>query len=225
MIDSATSHRTESIGDGNLDTVLIMPAIEEGLNEARQRLLVSIRNAGLTVYCLVVVDKNLAGFTRNANRALAMALDSADFLCLMNMDVVAIQHKWLVELLNAMRMNPTVGFVAPSMTCGTKPQSTGKPGMARGTKVVRHVNMSCTLIRGAMIRQVGFMDPRYTHYASDYAWQNVAREQGWKSMWVKHVWVSHAWTGEKISPWHEEDEDLYASEWTSYGKRIRKRVG
>jgi GT2 family glycosyltransferase len=161
------------------------------------------------VNVIVVLDEDRDGFTSTVNEGLELTRPGSD-VCLLNDDVYKFQYGWLAFLHRALHSNKKIGIVGPSGKCASS-QGRGQlmPGDT-GLKSVSNVSFWATLIKREVIDDIGLLDKRFIHYASDVYYCYCARKKGWKVMWFKSVYLWHRHHGSGLqSKWKRHDQKVY----------------
>ena len=169
---------------------IIIPTLDADLPE---RIVAQLGEPGVDLDCgvHVVHDQVEQGFTRTVNEGLRWALDETDaqHIAIMSDDCKPQTDGWLAALIDALNDDEANGFAAPLMPCRTPGVMGQKP--VNNRKIVEHwaVPYGCVLIRRAVFRDVGLLDPVYAHYCSDTDHQYRSRLFGWRSVVCWHVYV------------------------------------
>jgi len=172
---------------------------------------------------IVVWDTKCQRYTRTVNRGIRIALQRAradvydkelEYILLANDDCQPQTANWIAELIWAMAQNESLGYVAPGQPCRTEGmmEATG-PTETPQIKEIFAVPFGCVLIRRSVFRDVGLLDERFRHYASDTDHQYRARAFGWKSAWCPHVWVDREAHAPKLMDLWQEDRKLFYGRW------------
>jgi GT2 family glycosyltransferase len=125
------------------------------------------------------------GFTATVNLGLLQVPEDHDVLML-NDDVSGFELGWLKRLQDAMYSREDIGLIGPSGDSSTAPMALWQPGQT-GMEAVRHFPFWCALIRCEAFHQVGHLDKRFIHYASDYEYCVRLQELGWYCVWLRDV--------------------------------------
>ena len=186
---------------------LIIPTLDADLGAATGAL------AQLTAGCatrLLVVSGPPRGFTATVNDGLAQT--TTEDVCILNDDVLWFTPGWLATLSAALYSATDIGLDGPTGKSNTVPMCKGAIGAA-GLEDVAHLPFWCVLIRRAVLQQLGALDARYIHYASDNAYCDAAVAAGWRNVWVRAVYLAHQAHGSgKRSAWSQQDTALYRQE-------------
>jgi len=167
------------------------------------------KTAGVETHLIISPDPDATGFTRTVNRGLEQVPDGYDVL-LLNDDVEGFYPGWLAELQKAMYSREDIGVIGPSGDCGTAPIDTWEQGDGTGMVGVKWFPFFCTLIRRECYDQVGKLDEKFIHYASDYVFCDEARYRGWYVVWCRDVVLDHELNGSKRrQAWAGHDLSLY----------------
>jgi GT2 family glycosyltransferase len=176
--------------------------------------------AGLTVPYYVSVDVSGRGgvYTANKGWKYVEKAYNPQFLCYLNDDVEITQPNWLVRLIRVLEARPEFGVAAPGGACATNPQRKAVPGMKKGAYVVNSLAFFCVVIKRAVLNELGFFDPQFTHFACDSDYCKRAQAAGYKCLWVRDVWVKHEFMpvtqrSVKVQRWKNHDMKLYLSRW------------
>lgn len=165
--------------------------------------------AGLETHLIISPDPEGTGFTRTVNRGLAQVPDGHDVL-LLNDDVEGFPLGWLAQLSEVMYSREDIGIVGPSGDCATAPIMSWDMGDGTGLLSVAHFPFFCALFRRECYDQVGQLDERFIHYASDYIYCDKARYLGWYIVWCRDVVVDHEVNGSaRRKAWGGHDLSLY----------------
>ena len=77
---------------------------------------------------------------------------------------------------------------------------------------VVHISFWCVLIRNAVLKEVPFLDEKYIHYASDFAYCDAARKSGWTCLIDHDIKLVHlgqqSWPQTPVG-WRGRDLGLY----------------
>lgn len=158
---------------------------------------------------LLVVDGPRRGFTATVNDGLAQVQAGED-VCILNDDVALFTYGWLALLSLALHSASNIAMTCPTGHSHTSPMARGKLGDS-GLEDVQHVPFWCVLLRAAALAQLGPLDARFIHYASDSNYCDRALLAGWRNVWVRDVWLQHAGHGSGlITEWAEHDRQVYA---------------
>jgi GT2 family glycosyltransferase len=145
------------------------------------------------------------------------ALDwGARHIAYVNDDTSDFQQGWLKRLIEAVDSDPSYGVAVPGCPCRTKPQNTGKPGMAPGiVELTKPSAWVVACIKAQMFEELGLLNTDLWHYADDSDFEMRMFEAGYKSVWVKDVYVHHArLPGEQVaSPWWRHDKGVFKKRW------------
>ena len=188
---------------------IICPSLSA--DRAKNTLLIAAKTAGVSTELLACHDKNAEGFTKTVNIGLRVALTlGVSYACLLNDDTNPDQQGWLARLIQVLDSCPDFGIVGPSGPCHTRPQALGKPGMPRGIKVVAPYNLAffAVVIKKEVLDQVGILDERLIHYASDNDFCVRANAKGWKIVYAQDVYIKHD-IGPRQHKWREHDRRVY----------------
>jgi len=165
----------------------------------------------LTAGCdarLLVVNGPQRGFTATVNDGLARARADAD-VCILNDDIHWFTHGWLEILRRALYSNARYGLACPTGKSRTAPMAKAHIG-GTGIEPVNCIPFWCVLIRHAVLAQIGPLDSRYIHYASDNDYCDRAAAAGWQSIWVRDVYLEHQAHGSGfIHEWVKHDHEIY----------------
>lgn len=165
--------------------------------------------AGVETLLIISRDPEATGFSRTINRGWVQVPDGYDAL-LLNDDVAGFYPGWLAELQEAMYSREDIGIIGPSGDCATAPIDTWEMGDGTGIVSVRHFPFFCTLIRRECFEELGMLDERYIHYASDYDYCDRAHVAGWYVVWCRDVVIDHELNGsEQRHAWAMHDLTLY----------------
>lgn len=185
---------------------IVIPTLDKKRGHATGRL--AQLTAGIETALVVSHDTDRIGFTRTSNMGIRRA-DKTHDICLLNDDVKVFHYGWLAVLHAALYHKADYGIVGPSGGSNTRPMRDGKLGDA-GLQVVHHLPFWCVLIKRALLDEIGLLDERFIHYASDNFFCDVARKRGWKSVWCRDVWLGHRRHGSGLqSEWKKRDQALY----------------
>jgi len=179
---------------------IIIPTLDEATGN------VTGQKALLTAHCdarLIVVGGPKRGFTKTVNEGLAQLKPNED-ACILNDDVSGFQLGWLNILQRALYSKKDYGIVGPSGKSAAISRI-GRFGET-GLKAVEQLSFWCVLIKSTVIDQIGILDKRFIHYASDNEYCIRARKHGFKIVWVKDVYLEHVGHGSGlIQKWKVHD--------------------
>ena len=189
---------------------IIIPTLDESRGEATGKL------AQLTAGCdtrLIVVAGPKRGFTKTVNDGLRQT--TTEDVCILNDDVTRFQHGWLRTLHKGLYSKPHYGLAGPGGRSAGESRK-GHVGMV-GIEICKHLAFWCVLIRRQVLDEVGLLDERFIHYASDNYFCDIANRRGWKTVWVRSIWLEHKWHGSGMEhKWAEQDRRTYL-------QQLRKR--
>jgi len=142
------------------------------------------------------------------NRGLTWVQGDQDALIL-NDDVSDFGNGWLRDLSRRLYSAPDIGMVGPAGDVTTAETRNWKPS-DRGVVEVSHLSFWCVLIRHEVLVELGLLDERYIHYASDFDYCDRARQRGWRLLWDRDVTLTHqlAGSGTQVA-WRAHDLSLY----------------
>jgi len=152
---------------------------------------------------IIVVAGPKRGFTKTVNDGLRQLKPDED-VCILNDDVTGFQHGWLATLQRALYLDKKCGIVGPSgkSACISR---TGKRGDS-GLQECDQLSFWCVVIKREVIDQIGILDERFIHYASDNEYCMRAKRKGWKIVWVKDVFLKHKGHGSGLqTKWKQQD--------------------
>lgn len=189
------------------EIAIIIPTLSKDRGQSTGEM--ALANKGQCEATLIIShDPNRTGFTRTCNRGIRRAGPDTD-ICLLNDDVLWFQQGWLATLQRALYSNGKFAVIGPSGGSNTSPMRSGKLGM-KGLQAVRHLPFWCVLIKRKVIDQLGLLDERFIHYASDSHYCDRIKKHGWKVMWCRDVFLKHKRHGSKLqSKWKKHDQALY----------------
>ena len=179
---------------------IVIPTLDAQHGERTGRL------ATLSAACktrLIVVAGPKRGFTKTVNDGLKQLKEDED-VCILNDDVAGFQHGWLATLQRALYSDKTFGIVGPS----GKSAAISRTGTRHdsGLQKCEQLSFWCVLIKRAVIEQIGILDERFIHYASDNEYCIRAKRKGWKIVWVKDVFLKHVGHGSGLQgKWKQQD--------------------
>lgn len=206
-----------------MKTVITMATLDREVGRATCEL--AAETAGLPCEIVVAHDEFGEGGTKTANRAWREALTlDPDYLCYVNDDVEPRQRGWLRRLISVLENGPKIGIAAPGGVCGTVPQKNAKPGMPEGVQIVKRLSFFVTVVKRAVLDEIGLLDESFRHFGCDGDYCHRAQEAGWKCVWVRDVYVQHNATPLKARPlhvrrWKQEDATLFFQIWSPEGQR------
>ncbi len=167
---------------------------------------VDVSMAGCAVDVLVMKDLEGAGFTRTVNYGLRQV--KTLYVAIMSDDCEPKTNFWLANLLLVLELDPTFGFVCPSMPCRIESMKDAKVTERPSLLGVDSVSFGCVVFPRKIISRVGYLDPSFRHYASDTDYQMRARHFGYVSVWAQHVYV-HREMHDPIVEWWEKDRKRF----------------
>ena len=186
-------------------TGVVIPTLDTEKGETLAR--VAKATAGCEARFVVVTDRERAGFTRTVNRGM-QAVGQIE-TCLLNDDISGFRQGWLADLHSRLAHSPDIGLIGPGPGRGywlRTPET-----WPRHTYSAEHLSFWCVLIRQEMRQAGGLLDERYIHYASDYAYCDLAIELGWGVALCSDLGLSHHMGGSSAPPgWMGHDLRLYA---------------
>lgn len=188
------------------DVAIIIPTIDPARAEATGRAAVQAAN----VCCETLICEDVArwGFTRTVNWGLTQVESDQDAL-LLNDDVGDFPDGWLRDLAWRLHSAGDIGMVGPAGDITTAETQGWKPS-DKGTVEVPHLSFWCVLIRQEVLSELGPLDERYIHYASDFDYCDRARQHGWRLLWDRDVVLTHALAGSGTQvAWRAHDLSLY----------------
>lgn len=141
------------------------------------------------------------GFAAGVNAGIIRAIDAgADAVLVINNDATLTAGS-LERMLHAMRSNPSLGLVGPSIV----DQSTGERSygnsLSRTCRVSNvtlpsnepdFVTWACVLVRRTVLETVGLLDERYFMYWEDVDYSRRMRAAGWGASVVTDAELLHA---------------------------------
>lgn len=155
---------------------------------------------------LIVVGGPPRGFTKTVNEGLRQT--TTEDVCILNDDVTWFPYGWLSALRAGLYANGRYGIAGPGGKSATAPARNGKLGMY-GLEECRQLPFWCVLLRRAMIDEIGILDERFIHYASDNEYCARALKHGWRCVWVRGVWLRHDHHGSgRRKEWKRHDAKL-----------------
>lgn len=158
---------------------------------------------------IIVVDEDRSGFTSTVNEGIEESRSNSD-ICLLNDDVYRFQFGWLALLHRALHTHKRLGIVGSSGKCASVQGKGDLQANDFGLKLVNNVSFWATLIKREVIDDIGPLDSRFIHYASDVYYCYCARQSGWKVGWYKSVYLWHQHHGSGLqSKWKTHDQRLY----------------
>lgn len=169
--------------------------------------------AGMECDCKVQIDTEGVGFTKTVNEGFEGV---NEYVCLLNDDCVPVTNDWLAVLKGEMdkREALNVWFAGPSGPCRTPPQASGRVGDKRRPQVVDHLAGFCLLVHPDALRELGTLDERFTHYASEVDWQwRAQRDHKARALWVPEVYVKHEVHPPANEEWWRQDQALLNGLW------------
>ncbi len=183
---------------------IVMPTID--LKRATETMIRAEAEADIDTVTVFVPDTQRRGFTKTCNEGMRAASSDTDIL-LLNDDVSDFPASWLRALSDTLHSSPKIGLVGPAGDVSTAETHDWTPGDI-GRVNVGHLSFWCVLIRRAVIDEIGLLDERYIHYASDFDYCDRAIAAGWRCVWEKGVTLTHqgaasggqrAWKGHDLS--------------------------
>lgn len=154
--------------------------------------------AGMPVLGVIVADYERRGGTRTLNDGVAAALNTgAPAVLLLDDDVEFPQQGWLRQLADALEA-PHVGAVGPSLPCRGPQNGRPEPGLDAANMPL--LCGACVLYKRAALEDVGQLDERMQHYASDTDHAFLLRNHGWRLQWVQDVQIGHEIAGNGFFP-------------------------
>lgn len=182
---------------------IIIPTIKEPLAEATARL--AMLHIGQVEARIIISGGIKRGFTKTVNDGLRQAEPNED-VCILNDDIRTFYPEWLGLMQRALYTDRTFGIAGPSGKSSTSPMHEGLLGQT-GIEIVDHVPFWCALIKRQVITDLGLLDERFIHYASDNYFCALANKRGWRCIWVRDVFIDHQHHGSGlITTWKEQDE-------------------
>ena len=155
---------------------------------------------------LLVINGPKRGFTKTVNDGLRQ-LEPNEDVCILNDDIDRFHHGWLAAMQRALYKNKRYGIVGPSgHNAGVTRE--GVLGMS-GLEVVKQLSFWCVLLKRKMFDELGLLDERFIHYASDNEYCMRATRAGWKCVWIKDVYLYHQHHGSGlIQKWKSHDHAI-----------------
>jgi GT2 family glycosyltransferase len=164
---------------------------------------------------LIETNENL-GFSEGNNVGIRFCIKNfnPDYILLLNNDVI-VDPAFLCELIQVADNNPDVGFLGPKIyyydykgrqdvlnfagadvdfirgTLITYGFDQVDKGQFEGKKIVDWVQGSCVLVRNAVIKDIGLLDPIYFFYWEDPDWCIRGKKNNWLSLFVPLAKVWH----------------------------------
>lgn len=182
---------------------VVIPTLDTHKGEGIAR--VAKATAGCSAHFVVVTDMHREGFTRTTNRGMA-ALGPIE-TCLLNDDITAFKQGWLADLHSRLEHSSDIGLIGPGPGRGYWLRT--PKDWPQHTYSAEHLSFWCVLIRRDL-RQQALLDESYIHYASDYAYCDLARELGWEVALCSDLGLSHHMGGSGAPPgWMGHDLRLY----------------
>lgn len=180
---------------------------------------------------LHVIDNNTEnrGFTKGVNEGISRGC--APYVWLLNQDAIVLPgaQNALIERLNSSSRVGIVGSLQLSPRDndlithgGTRrafPGGVHKGGrLSRGECLVPEkqtwINFASVMMKREMISQIGKLDERMFLFYSDSDYCYWARYNGWEVWYEPNSRVLHELkASKKISKWHNEDRNAFASKW------------
>lgn len=203
-------------------TMLFLPTMIQDEEECIEIFFKSMRNTNLPAFRRTVVDEISKGYVQAVNRGWKELLErrSWDAIVMLADDLWYEQEGWLERMRKVLFSEEKIGFVGPSVKCGTSPQKLGVRGLAEGTEVVERINFTGTIIKRAVIEEMGLLDDTFIHYGADFDYVHKAQEHGWKAVWVRDVYCEHDWTPGKHPEWAKKDRSIFYNRWDRHGNRV-----
>jgi len=179
---------------------IIIPTLDEDLGKRTGKL------ATLSAGCptrLLVIGGPKRGFTKTVNDGLRQ-LEPEEDACILNDDVKGFNHGWLHTLQRALYSNAKYGIVGPSGKSAAISR-TGTP-YDSGLQLCSQLSFWCVLIKRKVIDEIGILDERFIHYASDNEYCMRTTRKGYKVVWVKDVYLKHKGHGSGLqTKWKQQD--------------------
>ena len=183
---------------------VVIPTLDtkRGQNMARA----AEATAGCEANFVIITDRHHEGFTRTVNRGMR-ALGEVE-TCLLNNDVNALKQGWLADLHSRLTHAPDIGLIGPGPGRGYWFRT--PDGWPQHTYSAEHLSFWCVLIRQELRREAGLLNESYIHFASDYAYCDLARERGWEVALCSDLGLLHDMGGSKAPiGWLGHDLRLY----------------
>jgi GT2 family glycosyltransferase len=159
---------------------------------------------------LIELDENL-GYAGNNNVGIAAALEQeADWVFILNEDTI-VDPSCLANLIKVGESDPAIGIVGPMVYHHDEPgviQSAGgmlgqkwesihlgknEPdlGQYKEPHSVEWISGCAILVRGAVIEQIGMLDPKFFYYWEETEWCLRTSEVGWRIVHVPQAQIWH----------------------------------
>lgn len=192
------------------DVAIIIPTLDYLRAERTAR--AACDRPGIVACQHIQQDTRRQGFTRTVNEMLRgytnMNEPQMD-VCILNDDVSDFPDRWLYRLSRRLHSAGDIGMVGPAGDITTAETQGWKPS-DKGTVEVPHLSFWCVLIRQEVLSELGPLDERYIHYASDFDYCDRARQHGWRLLWDRDVVLTHALAGSGTQvAWRAHDLSLY----------------
>jgi GT2 family glycosyltransferase len=150
----------------------------------------------------------VGGYNAGMDAALA---GGADYICLCNNDVI-VYPEAIEALVRYARVNPKIGIAAPQIVLHSDNRviwSAGArwrrfpPGIVqRGmgarlgerfttSRPIEYATSCVWLASAGLVREIGFFDPAYSFYYSDYEYCRRATLHGWELVYVPDAVIEH----------------------------------
>jgi GT2 family glycosyltransferase len=199
---------------------IVTPTLDRAVGE--RTIEQSVATAGLHVKTFVAVDHKREGGVRTANRALAAAIDTP-FVCYINDDVSFPNKDWLVQLIDALKLDSRNGIAGPTGGCGTVPQCRGRAGMPYGVRPIIYLSFFCAVFRRELLDKIGLLDERFIHYGCDNDYCLRTIEAGFRPVYAQHVWVEHK-KSPRIRKWKDHDVVAFRGKWGGQTGNVATRI-
>jgi GT2 family glycosyltransferase len=135
--------------------------------------------------CRLIVHKNQQWFTRTANDLLIMAyLSGADYIFLVNSDLVFPKSDWMTEMIRLMNKHPRNMLVGSVYSHKSK---------KRYLNIVKDdfITGHCWLLRSKTISNCGILDETYPHIESDQEYCYRLRRMGYRTIMNQTLAIKH----------------------------------
>jgi GT2 family glycosyltransferase len=178
-------------------------------------------------------DDNIL-FTRAINEGLKKYAftNDVDYILMLNQDA-CLSEDCLLNMVLAMDAIPSAGIAGPILLSedGQINWRGSADAFPWGMHIVSEVallpddpyetywnNGACMLLRTAMIREIGLLDPNMRFVCSDADYSFTARARGWRCIVVPNAFVQHEPAGsQSLTPWIDklklEDQLYFADKW------------
>lgn len=188
---------------------IVTPTLDRAVGE--RTIEQAIATAGLPVKTFIAIDHEHEGGVRTANRALTAAIDTP-FVCYINDDVSFPNKNWLVQLIDALKLDSRNGIAGPSGGCGIAPQCRAKPSMSYNVRPVVYLSLFCAVFRRELLDKIGLLDELFFHYGCDNDYCLRTIQTGFRPVYAQHVWVEHR-KSPQVRKWKNHDVLAFRKKW------------